>query len=380
MTYPQQPGYPPAQPGYPPAEPQYQQPGYPAQAPGYPPQQPQYQGYPPQQPQYGPPQGPPAPALPKTGLADFMDQPAMSGGALSFPAPGTRHTVVVSRDLTDADFPVQTDPQGQPKRFRDGRLMVVMVVPCRIRPDAEHPDGHASWWVKGQAAEALKRAMSLAGAGDRNGIPERDALIGVLHTMVKPSKRGGQNPTKIYEVTYQRPAGAGNGQAAAQQTPAQQAYGGPGPGAMVQGPGGGTVPAGPGGQPQPTAQYAPNGQQAQAPYIPQAVQAMVPQGPQAPANFANPQGSYAVPQQPQWPAPGAPLSAPPQPAPPGENPYNNPALPPNQAAPSIVGAQVAAATQAGLNAAAAAAPPPPELTPDNAALIASLTGGQPPQQ
>ena len=97
---------------------------------------------------------PQAPELPKTGLADFLNQPAMSGAALQFPIPGTRYRVKVARDLTDADVQVQMLPDNvTPRRFRDGKVMTVLVVPCLITPDAAHPDGRAAWWVKGQAAE-----------------------------------------------------------------------------------------------------------------------------------------------------------------------------------------------------------------------------------
>jgi hypothetical protein len=220
--YPQQ--APPQQPGWPPAPPQ--QPGPYPQQPGPYPQQVQQPGpYPQQQ----APQAPPAaPAGPKTGVGDFLDQPAQSGGALSFDVPGTRHTVVVARDLDDPDFPQQTDANGQLKYYSDSRPMVVMVVPVLVQPDAAHPDGHASWWVKGQAAEALKQAMAAVGAGDRKGIPENGAMIDILFTGTKPPKRGGFNPTKIYQVTYKRPDGAANGQPAPQQ--AQQA---PGPVAQI---------------------------------------------------------------------------------------------------------------------------------------------------
>ena len=329
MTYPAQP-----QPGYPPAPPQQ---GYPQQAPpqpGYPPQQGygQPQAYPQQgYPQQPPPQAPPAPSLPKTGIGDFLDQPAMSGGALSFPNPGDRHTVTVARDLADADFPIQTDANNQPKYFNDGRPMVVMVVPVLVRPDAAHPDGHASWWVKGQPAEALKQAMSAVGAGERNGIPESGAQIDILFTGTKPPKRGGFNPTKIYEITYKRPAGAVQAPQAqvTTQAPAPQ----PGLGAA-----------------QPLANYQPAG---------------FPQGQQPAPQYA-PQQYEQAPQ--QVPAPAQP-----------------PFQPPWQQAPATTGMagpaeQVAAAAQAGVQAAQQAPAPqmatPPGMSPENAAKLALLLGQQ----
>ena len=348
MTYPGQ-----QYPGYPPAPPQQPQPSYPQQAPlqGYP-QQPAYPPAP-QQPQPSYPQAPqgyaqppaqPQAPLPRTTLADYADQPGAGGGNLQFPALGHRYTVTVSRPLGDADFPPQTDMNtGAIRKFQDGRPMVRMVVPVLVQPDAAHPDGHATLSVQGQMAEALKQAMAAVGAGHLKGIPEDHSVISVAWTAERPAKRAGFNNQKIYEVVYQRPPGAA--QAEAQNNTNFT-------------------------QPDPLAQQAPP----------------------------------AV--QPQWPAPGAPLSAPPQPAPPGENPYNNPALaqqppfqqpyqqipqpappvgqPPQPLAPPAGMAgpaeQVAYATQAGLAAAQAAQQPgQPQLTAENAALIAQVLGQQPPQ-
>jgi hypothetical protein len=210
---PQQPGYPQqpaAQPGYPPAQPQYpaQQTQYPPAAPGYPPQQ-----------AYAQPQQAPPPPLPRTTAADYLEQPSMGGMSLQFPAIGTWHTGTVARDLGDADFPVQTERDGvTPKRFRDGRIMVRMVVPLNVRPDQRHTDGKATLSVQGQMSEALKQAMSKAGAGHLNGIPEDGAEISVGWVNQIPPKTPGFSPTKVYEVVYKRPAGAapgaqGNGQA-----------------------------------------------------------------------------------------------------------------------------------------------------------------------
>jgi hypothetical protein len=281
----------PQYPVYPPAQPQYPQQGYPAQAPpAYPPTQPQYPAYPPAQPQYAqqappaqagyPQQGYPAPPSPppvpveRTTAAHYVEQPGVGGGNLQFPAPGHRHVVVVARPLGDGDFPPQTDMNtGQPKRFTDGRVMVRMVVPVFVPPDATHPDGRAYLSVQGQMAEALKQAMAASGAGDLQGIPESGAEITVAWISSRPAKRAGHNDQKIYEVIYRRP-----GQQAQPQAPAQYAP-----------------------PPQAPAQYAPP-PQAPAQYAPP---------PQAPAQYAPPPqapAQYAPP--PQAPA-SLPLAAPP---------------------------------------------------------------------
>lgn len=341
MTYPDQqaqyPGYPQQpQAPYPPAPPQ---PAYPPQQ--YPPQQ--YQqpapGYPPQQ-AYTQPQAPPPPPAPHTTMADYLDKPSMSGASLQFDVPGTRHTGIVARDLDPkGDFPPQTERDGvTPKRFRDGRPMVRMVVPLNIRPDQRHPDGKASLNVQGQMAEALKQAMSDVGAGHLSGIPESGSEITVTFTYQMPPKQQGFSGQKIYEVIYKRPPGA---------APAPQD----------------------------------NGQQAQEqpPWTPPAPQYAPPQQPAPPVQYQQPQPQFQAPAQPQHQQPGPP---PPQ-------------APTGMAGPAQ---QVAAATQAavqagqqyqvpalqgqpgvlndsgGFTAHPAAMAPPPGAHPYTAALMKQATG------
>jgi hypothetical protein len=341
QQYPPQPGYPQqpaAQPSYPPAQP------------AYPPQQ--YQGQPyPQQPAYPQqaPAQPPAPPLPRTTAVDYLEQPSMGGLSLQFPTMGTWHTGIVSRELGDADFPPQTERDGvTPKRFRDGRVMVRMVVPLKVREDQRHTDGRATLSVQGQMSEALKQAMSQAGAGHLNGIPEAGAEISVGWTGQIPPKTPGFSPTKVYEVVYKRPAGAapgpqGNGQAAVQEQPPWT------PPAQAQ---------------QPT------------PPAPTAYQTVA-----TAAGTWPPQGQQQAPPQPQWqpappPAPtqfdGAPLQQPQGPP----APQMPAAPPPGMAGPAQ---QVAAATQAAQAAGQAyqqpqQAPPAPPQTPYIAALMKKATG------
>lgn len=218
MTYPvQQPGYPAPQPPQQPIAPQYPAPqGYAPPPMGYPAQQ-----YPAQQPGYPmPPQGYGAPQQPvqlATGSLDaFYSQPSVGGGAALKFEVGTTHAGVVTREITGADIQQQTNPQNQqPAFFKDGRPKFVMKVPLQVQPTADRPDGLAQWYVAGAARDELARAMKAAGAPD--GPPEAGSVIQVTCTGTRPSGAG-MNPSKVYQVLYQRPQGA----APAQQPPAPQ--------------------------------------------------------------------------------------------------------------------------------------------------------------
>jgi hypothetical protein len=381
MTYPQQ-GYGPPQP---PPQQGYGNPGYPPAQPGYPPQQgygPPPQGYgpppgyPPQQQGYGAPGPQP---MPRATLEDFLNQPAMSGQSLNkaFPTPGSRVIVRVARALTDADVQPQTDMNtGHVRTFRDGHVRSMLVVPVYVQHPA-FPDGRAALYCRGQLYEELKRAMSEAGVN--TGIPEAGAVIDITRQNDRPVQN--MSPQHVFSIVYTRPEGAANGQQPAQAPQAQA-------------------------------------------QIPQDIQAMVPQGPGAPANFANPGGHYGVPGQQGYPAPqdspyfqGGPGAQgqpqPPQavfqpPVPPQQQ-YQPPGYPqPPQVAPQAPppspvpygqqgpAAQVAAATQAGTQAAqqyqpspppqqqyAPQAPPPAapaSLDPAQQALLATLVQQGQPQQ
>lgn len=199
MTYPQQP----PQGGYPNG-------GF--VPPTYPPQQapPQQYAYPPQAPpqQYAqyPPQAPVPPAAPGS-LDAFYSQPSSAGGpSLKFNGRpiGTSYSFVVARAITDNDVRQQTDQSGRPVTFKDGRAKWILVVPIKINPSQEFPEGTASWWVKGQANDELTRAMAEAGAPA--GPPEAGAAISV--TLVGHRPIPGMNPAHIYQIRYLRPAGA----------------------------------------------------------------------------------------------------------------------------------------------------------------------------
>ncbi|HEX6871071.1 MAG TPA: hypothetical protein VF163_08235 [Micromonosporaceae bacterium] len=195
-----QPQYPPqfpVQPGYAPPQ---QQPYAPAQ-PAYPPQYAQ---------PYAPPAPPPVP-LPTGTLDAFYDQPSGGGGpAFKFmdanrqPQIGKSYAGIVARPITNADVRAQTDNNGRPQTYKDGRPKFVMVVPMMVQPSQEFPDGVAGWWVKGQARDELARAMAEAGAPA--GPPEAGAAIRVTLVGVRPVPN--MNPAYQYRIEYVRPNGA----------------------------------------------------------------------------------------------------------------------------------------------------------------------------
>jgi hypothetical protein len=351
----QQQGYPPAQPQAPqyPGQPQ---PGY---YPGQPQQAPPQQGYYPNQ---APPQQPPAQELPRVGLDDFLSQPALGfGPGLStknfFRSPGQAITVQVARDVTHADVRADLDAQRQVRRFPDGRVRTVLVIPV-IVPELNgmFPGGQATVWAKGQMWAEMTRAMSDAGVpprADMGGalIPEAGARM-TITLMGKKATGGGFNEANVWQVTYFRPQDGNAPQVGTGQAAQPQQFGG-------------YPQAQPGG-------YAPP--QQPAPFGTQQAQ------PQYPVQQQQPQPAYQAQQ--GYPQQGYPQQAAPQPQP------QNAQLPGQAPAPSGMAgpaAQVAAATQAGVQAAQQAqaqaqpAPQPqpgqplPGMTPRNADLLAQLT-------
>lgn len=204
MTYPNQP-----QPGYYP--PQYNvpqppynvpQPQYSAPAPGYPAPQP----------------APQVPVLARGTLGDYLDQPTMGGGAaltkfFSGRPQGSWLQYQVSRDLTDADVRQQTDSNGVPLTYKDGRPKFVLVVPVTVlnSSDGSHTgifDGGAgSLWLKGVTSDAFKQAIAAAGIPNPDKAMAGGKLAGAVITQVsageKPAYQPGRSPTKLYNFTYQ---------------------------------------------------------------------------------------------------------------------------------------------------------------------------------
>lgn len=325
--YPQAPAQPPMQQPQAYAQPPMQQ-QYPAQyapAPGGYPQQPYAQQ--PYQPQGQAPAGPP---LATAGsLDDFYNQPSTaSGPSISWKDKPIGHYIIgtVSRDVTVADVQQQTNPQGVPQTFKDGRPKWVMKVPLKVQPSPEHPDGEATWYVKGQAKDELVRAMAEAG---HTGSPKAGANV-VVQLTGKRSSGAGYNPSNVFAVRYSHDGGA----PAAQPAPAA-------PEQQVQAPAPQQTP-----QPQYQApQQMPAQQYAPQPTVDQTVQQQAATG-QQPPQWAQPAAPAA--QQPGQPVPGAQAPAQQYPA--------------------------ATAPQAAQQ---ATPPPPSDLSPEQQQLLAGLTGGTP---
>lgn len=287
MNYPlPQQGYAPAPQGYPPQQAQPQYPQYPAQqgyapAPAYAPA-----GYPPQQAQQ-PVQQPLATGT----IDDYYSQPSVGGGpSLKFEQVGTRYVGTVARAISNGDIQQQTNIQGVPQTYRDGRPKFVMKVPL-VLPASDGSTVEATWFVKGQAREELSRAMAEAQAPV--GPPEAGAIIDVTFSGTK-SSGAGFNPAKLFQIRYTRPAGsAGSGApslAPEQQAPVQQIQSAPAQPAPQQA----QLPTAPVPAAAP-AQYAPVQQPAQAaPQYPQPAQQPVAQAqpaqvvPQAPTPAPQP--------------------------------------------------------------------------------------------
>jgi hypothetical protein len=212
------PGYAPTYPPqYPQQFPQQAPPQFAPQAPTYPQQPPaqfpqQFAG------QYAAPQQP----LAQGTIDDFYNQPSAGGSpALKFPdrAYGTVYVGIVERPLANGDIQQQTDIQNRPLFFKDGRPKFVMRVPLQMQPQANHPDGRGTWFVKGGDREELARAMAEAGAPE--GPPEHGAVIQITYTQDQQSGAG-MNPRKVKQVLYRRPDGAAPvAPPAAPQQPAQ---------------------------------------------------------------------------------------------------------------------------------------------------------------
>lgn len=212
------PAYPAAAPAFPQPQ-QFQQPAYPQPFPAQPQQfaAPQY----PMMPQGAPAQ--PRPPLPTGTLDDFYGQPSAGGGpAIKLETIGQSIVGQVARDVTSADVQAQTDMNtGAPRYYRDGRPMFMMIVPLQVQPSAEHPEGVAALYVRGQLRDELQRAMTAVGA---EGAPKAGDLIQVTLSGTRASRKPGFQPSKQYSVQYSRPgatpASPSPAPAPAQQVPA----------------------------------------------------------------------------------------------------------------------------------------------------------------
>lgn len=201
MTYPQQGYYPPQQ-GYPQTPPQgYNGPpppmGYGGQQPAfYPPPQQPMQGYgPPQQPQV-------PPSVPGT-LEAFDNQRASSAGKpLKFPTVGTQYLVRVARDITDSDVRQMTDfTTKAPINNTDGTAKMQLCLPGVIAPDAEHPTGGCTLYIKpGAWRDEYNRALAEAGT---TGHARAGSVFWVVYASQRASGFG--QPAKVPQMVYYPP-------------------------------------------------------------------------------------------------------------------------------------------------------------------------------
>jgi len=178
--------------------------------------------------QFQPPVSSPSQPLARGTLDDFYGQPAGGGGVsvASFfkdkttgmlKPVGTRLDAMIARNVTDADIRQQTDLQNNPKTYKDGRPMFVMVIPLAVTPSPDFPEGEASWWVKGRTRDELTRAMGEAGV---SGAPQAGALVSITLAGTRPIKN--MQPEVLYGVNYTPPQGTQV--AAPAPEPAQPAF------------------------------------------------------------------------------------------------------------------------------------------------------------
>lgn len=242
-------GYPPQTQQYPPQQ-GYPQPPAPQQY--APPAPQQYAPQPPpyQQP-YAPPvqqAGPPPAPLATGSLDDYFNQPSTTGGpAISWKGVPDGHTVygIVARDVTAGDIQQEvgapnTQEAGRPQFYRDGRPKFVMIVPLKVQPSQEYPEGDARLYVRGALRDELVRAMAEAKV---EGAPTAGAAMAVTLTARKPGR--GTIPRNEFRVQY-TPAGQTQGQQLGQPAPTaggptgapqvQQSTGGPSPAPVPQQP------------------------------------------------------------------------------------------------------------------------------------------------
>lgn len=204
-------------------QPQFQQPQYYApQAPVSPPQaqfqQPQYAPQYAPQPQFAQPApqvAAPEPVLARGTLEDFWDQPSVTGGGAGvtkfFNGKQQGHwlDMIVSRDLLHSDTRQQTDINGVPQAYKDGRPKFVLIIPVTVTAssDGSHgsffPEGNATIWVKGALKDEFARALAAAGMREIKG-GTRIIMTGAGE---KPSNRPGFSATKLYQINLFAPDG-----------------------------------------------------------------------------------------------------------------------------------------------------------------------------
>jgi hypothetical protein len=199
------------QPQYQPQQPQYYAPQAPAPAPQAQFQQPQFQPQYAPQPQFAQPaqQAAPEPVLARGTLEDFWDQPSVTGGGAGVTkyfngkVQGSWLDMTVTRDLLHSDTRQQTDINGVPQAYKDGRPKFVLIIPVTVTgsSDGTHgalfTEGAGTIWVKGALKDEFARAMAAAGIRELTG----GTRIIMASAGEKASNRPGFSATKLYQVT-----------------------------------------------------------------------------------------------------------------------------------------------------------------------------------
>ncbi|MGH9249907.1 MAG: hypothetical protein ACRD0W_10380 [Acidimicrobiales bacterium] len=92
---------------------------------------------------------------------------------------------------------LQTWPDGKPK------LQLIFTLQTQLREDPDD-DGKRTLWVKQSSnlQAAIRDAVSKTGAQSA----EAGGLLTATLVGERPASKGGQNPIKVFEVQYQRPA------------------------------------------------------------------------------------------------------------------------------------------------------------------------------
>lgn len=126
----------------------------------------------------------------------------LAGGTPSakFPTIGT----LVKGTIVESEVTQQTDLEGTPKVWSDGKPMLQAVVTLQTAerdPDVDGDTGLRKLYVKGQMQAAVRDAIKQSGA---SGL-EIGGTLAVKYTADKPAEKRGHNPAKQYVAQYAAP-------------------------------------------------------------------------------------------------------------------------------------------------------------------------------
>lgn len=170
----------------------------------------------------------PPPAAVQVSLTDAFNQPSGAYGPSLFKGstdlkgladvPGATFQGIVAKQAVaeqQLDFKTKF-----PKFFQDGRPMVQIKVALDVAPSSRHPEGRATWFLKGEEIGELARAMDAAGVPAEliPAGPEVGAAVQVTYIGDRPNAGG--YATKVRQIVYVRPDGAAGLAAAVATAPA----------------------------------------------------------------------------------------------------------------------------------------------------------------